>query len=566
MEQRRLSDACESKIIRLRKKAPKFYEEKLATLVNQAANELLMTDNRNYNGQMAFNRIHASFLIVLDELAKSQPQGELNFQKERERCQERDRLLKQQIELRTQIEKLEAFELDTDEVGDNENENDYAKVFEQLDHLKSELTRVSHVIATMEGHRVEEEVEKVKLKIPERGILSQLSKEEIAKLEDHITEFLKENQNKKTALYVEKTIIDGMLDRLKLSERFQPVQLNQLSKEVLDSYRSHFREKDREERENWHASLVASKSLLPKEGRILSGPDDVPDDVKRKLDDFDCDFRVNLQVELEKWAQRKESDAPEESVEDEDDEGGMAVPSVRAKLDARKFKDLDNTETIFARTKEEPRDDYVAGTPSDDEMVLRADASEWLQGEDLIQIVDEDIQIIQPRKKARTAQFRREECSSEEEEEIPDCEDDEDEEEEEEEYDEQGEYSEERSDEQQVADEEQYDTPEGGDETDEAQQKAKIEQLDSKKEVKKFVPRLHPKYNKIYTNAQVESTAFKSEIKVQMKDEKKPLVEASGIQDNDANTSKGNADASDDDIEVLGIVEPTDKVQKMNVD
>lgn len=394
-EMTRLSGYAEAKIFRLRKKAPKFFEEKLPILVNQAASALLACDAKTPTGVKKFNETHGNFLRILDELTRSQPPGEVNFQAERERAQERDRLLNRQITLRTEIEKLEATEFDGNEIGeDDDEESECAKVFQLLDKKKAELRKVSLLIATMEGQNVNEEVT-FKLKVPERSYLSKLDESQINNLEEQIKEFLQVHKNR-LDFYVDKSIIDNMLAKLNLGDRFNKEEMRQLSKDALDAYRQFYRELDKEWREEYFNHLCTNKTLMPKEGVILKGPEDVPDHIKQELDRNDLCYKRKLDEHLEEFTQRVGPDelvpevgeAVDKDIDDDDDEDSdefTANDDTTQVLNEIKAKSH-----IFVRVKEEPRDDYDNEAPSDDELLVTSDVGQHLESETMIEM--EDIQ------------------------------------------------------------------------------------------------------------------------------------------------------------------------------
>lgn len=358
-------------IHQLRKVAPKFYEEKLPTLLNQAASTLLTFNTNTEEGTHKFHETHAHFLKILQELQKSQPAGEVNFHDERIRMQERYKLFNRQLELRRRIDELEATEFDNDDIGGEDEETKYTKTMKELDALKAEAKRVSLEVAFIEGELIEEEA-KFELRVTKNSVLSRLTPEQLKHLESQMLEFYKEKNKQRTAIYVDKSIVDGMIEKLNIDQNlFTKEELRELSKNALDAYKSYYREIDLERRTQYFDELLRNKHLLPKEGKIFSSPDDVPEEVKQKLDENDKKYKRKIEDLFEEFSKRP---CVEESQADsiEDDEVVDDTPKI---LEAIKQRGIQ-----FARVKEEPRDDFDESDPasSGNEMVVSGDTAESL--------------------------------------------------------------------------------------------------------------------------------------------------------------------------------------------
>lgn len=116
----RLANMTRAFIQILRKRAPKFYDEKLPTFVNQACSTLLLNDTTTDSGRNKFHQQHAMFLVMLQDFKRSQPSGEVNFHSELTRLQEKSDLMRKQTTLQKRLEELEAYELSTDDIGEEE--------------------------------------------------------------------------------------------------------------------------------------------------------------------------------------------------------------------------------------------------------------------------------------------------------------------------------------------------------------------------------------------------------------------------------------------------------------
>jgi hypothetical protein len=345
----RLKGLTQAFILKLRKVAPKFYDEKLPQFVNQACSTLLTYDTSTREGSNEFNKCHCAFLKILEDFRQSQPAGEISFSNERLRLIERKKLTDRYLDLKAKIEKLEAAEIDSEELGEDEFENAYDKLFRDLDMYKAELKRVSIEIAYIDGYQVEEEPN-FELKIPPRSILNCLTKEQLDNLEKQMFELIKANKNKRTAMYVDKSIIDSMIEKLNIDPtQFKKEQLKDLTKDALDAYKSYFRDIDCKNREKFYDELVTRPSLLPREGIIIKNPDDVPEDVRIKLEQNNRQCKREIEDLLETYSKRPCAD---------DHTGDTLEPSDDEEDDTLKIIETVRLKGIkFERVKEEPRDD-----------------------------------------------------------------------------------------------------------------------------------------------------------------------------------------------------------------
>lgn len=376
-ERCRLKDLAEAKIHALRKKAPSFFENKLPQIVNQAGSSLLNHDTSTDAGNKAFNVTHSDFLRVLDELKKSQPAGDTSFQSERDRHILKEDLQKQHLKIRDRIADLEAQELDVEELGcDGDTDSDlgaeevaalreaasrreesrYQKIFVELDELKHKLRQVATRIAFMEGESLEDEVE-FELKVAPRTMLERLDKNQLKKLEAQICQFLAEKKSRRE--FPQKAVVERWLALAGVSQiTFKQQEFNDLTKDTSDAIRTFFRERENERRNEYFESLINNKKLLPKEGIILSSPDDIPDSVrvqlelsekrsKRKLDEY-CEQYSKMVCEEDKGCDDLEADQSEDEVDN----------------------DLRRELVTFKRVKEEPRDDCEPDNGSGDEVIL----------------------------------------------------------------------------------------------------------------------------------------------------------------------------------------------------
>lgn len=382
-EMTRLRDTAEAKIYRLRQKQPRFFEEKLPTLVNQACSELLTCNTATTEGSRKFHHTHKHFLKILDEFWRSVPVGDVNFQTERERSYLRDKLCQRQLELKTKISELEASEIDLDELGDEDAETEYSKVYAEVDKLKAELHTVSIQIATLENEPIEEEIE-FKFKPPKSSILNRLSKQQLQKLENIMYEFVKESKGRKNDMYVDVGTIDGMLKKLDIDPNlFTKEEIHDMARDALDGYKEFFRMRDFERRNELYESLLKNKSLRPKEGIVFENENDISDEVKRKLDEIDSNHKKRINDYMDEYAKRP---CPLDTIGD--DVENDAVPQDTYQI----LESVRKSNPIFSqsRIKEEPRDDYEYELPSDDEVEVPEEMADALAHEDIIECADEN--------------------------------------------------------------------------------------------------------------------------------------------------------------------------------
>jgi len=356
----RLRDLARSFIYRLRKVAPMFYEEKLPRLVNQAASTLLTFDTSTKEGNKKFHETHAYFLLVLQDLRKSQPAGEVNFQNEKKRFEERARLIKRQAALDKMIDELEAVEFDCDELGEEDFDTKYMKVTRKIDELKKEQLDVNMQLAFIEGEKIEE-IPDFKLRVKPNSILNRLTKAQLDDLEDQMLTFYKLHNRKKTAMYVDKSIIDQMIENLNIEKgKFQLEELRHISKDALDAYKSYYREKEQELREEYYKILLENERLRPKEGIILDNPECLPEHVKRQLERNASECLEKTQNLIEVYSSRQDTEpvGDEELSDSDTEEGTSKAERVITKLKSNGIE--------YSRVREAPRDDYIPEEEDDD--------------------------------------------------------------------------------------------------------------------------------------------------------------------------------------------------------
>lgn len=364
-EGKRLASYADARILRLRTKAPTFYQDRLPKLLNQAASTILTFDTETKSGRDKFNETHAHFLRVLDELKKSQPVGEVDFQDELDRTIRKEELKKKHLQLREKIDNMESVEFDIDELGEEEVDSACFKMFSELERDKVELRRIATLIAKMEGEQIEEEI-KFELKVVPNSALDKLSCEQLNELELLMDTFYLENNRNQKAMYMDKSIIDGMLDKLKIdTTKFTKVELNQLSKDALDAYRTFFRDIHNKKRNEYHEHLINSHHLRPKDGLILENPDDVPEEIRQKLLESEqtATRKLNECCELYSEKQALNEDVGDDAVYDEDGNASSGDD------DAENIY-IQKNSWLFNRIKEEPREDYENDAPSEDEMIV----------------------------------------------------------------------------------------------------------------------------------------------------------------------------------------------------
>lgn len=360
-DRNRLRDLAHAKIILLRKKAPKFYEEKLANLINQASHALLTCNVGLPEGVKKFHETHEKFLRILDELGRCQPSGQVEFQIELDRLMEHDRLIADHQRLREEVSKLEAREIDLDELSDSEDcLKTYTKKLDELDKKKKELKDCAVLLAKIEGEEFEEHVEFELL--PRKGsVLERLNQEQIVFLEEQLKTLGENAKNKRTVIYDQKPFIEESIKKLQLNIREYSAQdLKVLVQDTYDSYLDFYRRLEDEKRSDWHEHMLQDKYLLPREGAILKSPDDITPEMEALLKESEAkrnrainDLRAKLgseEISTEEEERLMKEAGSDYVSSDDDDEEDVESREVRELINKKK--------EIFARVKEEPRDDY----------------------------------------------------------------------------------------------------------------------------------------------------------------------------------------------------------------
>lgn len=365
-EAKRLWDLADAKIMILRKKAPKFYEERLPTVINQAASCLNTYDTMTRHGQIQFNKSHSELIKVLDELRRSQPSGECDFEKEKARLRERESLQKEHLRLHNLVSKLEAKDICFDEIGEDDPESAYGQFYEELDKAKEDLRKVSIMLAKMWGERIEEEII-FELKFNNRSSLRMLNQQQLSQIETKINELYQNSKNKRKLLSsVDHSTVEALIKSLNLDpDRFKAHDLKDLIKDTIDAYICFFREIDNKRREAYHDSLVNNYILRPKEGTILKDETDLPADVLERMDMNGRESRRQLDEVFDKFTAEQEANPePERGMGDAvDDEGEDSPDYTLTAVDDY----CDRNDYIFKRIKEEPRDDFEANSSDDEE-------------------------------------------------------------------------------------------------------------------------------------------------------------------------------------------------------
>lgn len=346
----RLSKLAESFISKLRKAAPIFYEEKLPTLVNQAASQLLTYDVQDPAQQQEFHKTHAYFLLVLQSLRETQPAGEVSFSTEKYRFEERAKLIQRQSELDKEIDELEASELDFDDVGEDELE----VMFDKIDKLKAEQNDVNLKLAILEGENVVEKPT-FELRIKKNSILNKLTEKQLKDLEKRMFDFYVENE--KTTILVNKAHIDDMIEKLGIEKgKFQLEELRHMAKDALDAYKTYFREKEQKWRDEYYNMILENDRLKPKEGLILDNPDCIPEHVKRILEANHKRGQEEIENLLDQYTVKGDiiGDELGESVSSDEEEKVTSIDAHSQAMEALRKRGLHHK-----RVKEEPRDDYT---------------------------------------------------------------------------------------------------------------------------------------------------------------------------------------------------------------
>lgn len=394
-EMNRLKDLLEVKLAKLRRKAPEFYDKRLCPLIIQAASTLLTCNMRTNLGQKKFNETHRELCIVLDNLLQTQPAGEADFPTERRRVQERDSLNRQHIELRKKLDELDATELDL------YDEDELTQFYSKREKLERDLSAVCKLIAEIEGENIDKLNRKFVLAPHTTNMLSRLTPDQFEHLETQISEYLIEEGPKHT---MDKGVVDVFIERLDLSDNnFTKEDLVDLAKDTLDAIREFYRECEYERVNEFHDAIMNSDILKPKEGLILKSFNDVPPEIAEKLNKSAKRLKRQIDETLEKFAEKQGEhynafgddvneravvarrpdaqdlldDAFEDLANESDDD--LLEQEAYEKAFINKYKQ-DNPE-LFARVKEEPRDDYTGDCPSEEEIELEEEDAQLLDPE-----------------------------------------------------------------------------------------------------------------------------------------------------------------------------------------
>lgn len=376
-EMKRLRDMAEARIFILGRKAPKFYEQKLPIIINQACSQLLACDVLQPDGVVKFHKLHEDFLRVLDELAKCQPSGEVNFQVELDRCRERKRLRIEQISLKKELDRMEAADVDVLTLGDEE--------WFKLDELKREYTKTCLLLIQMEGYKVVDDNVEFTLK-PETGsTLEKLREEDLKKIEDKLSIIHKEAKSKRLKdRMLGENVVEQILNSLQLQPyQFETSQLEELTKDIKEAYRDFHRKIDDLERDSYHQGLLSNELLRPREGVIFPSPDEVDEELIKILDNNQTQSKrsfAELQFDMDQKIKFMKMSDEEEVVEDEE----QLDPTEEVEEIISKKK------LLYSRVKEEPRDDYAGDAPSEDELVVNDVENE--EGEDEGEDEDEAVE------------------------------------------------------------------------------------------------------------------------------------------------------------------------------
>lgn len=358
-ECKRLVDKTNAKFIALRLSCPNFYETKLPQLVNQVASKLLIPSVNTSKGQADFNQIHKRFLQILDELIRSQPSGEVNFDKESDRLDEREKIYLRAEQLRQEIEILEASTVECSQIGrDDQNDSEVDKLFDTIFKKKKECEFLLKKIAAMEGEQVEQDFGiDFELRFKDNSKLAKLDPDKHEYIEKQIKQFLNVNRAKnfEDRRPFDPQLIEDIINRLDLPEtNFNKDDKMLLTSEILRAYRTYFRELEIKRRNESLNYILSNEVLRPKEGIILESPDDVPLAIEQKFVEHEQIYKAGLEFLDRTFCTKEEAQGEidenptDEEEHDSIDEEGEA----RAKEELRKFQEA------FPRVKEEPKQDY----------------------------------------------------------------------------------------------------------------------------------------------------------------------------------------------------------------
>jgi len=354
IDMRRLRNKCEAYIHYIRKAAPKFYTERLPDLIDQAGTLLLTFDISTPEGQTKVFETHAYFMLILKDLSISQPAGPLDFFFEKKRFEEKCKLEKQLEGLKAKISELEASEFDPTELGEEDDEenadNRYNRVFSELQLLRAESKRVALEIAYLYGEDLEEEEVNFELRFGPNSMLHKLSKEQLDILESQLDALYKTQHKKGCTLVVDKSLIDNMFEMLNLDQtKYRKCDIHDMQVDALEAYKSFRRQLEQERSNEYFQILLENERLLPKEGIVLSGPDDIPPDIRARLDQNDRSTSRVMTKLFEDFGNKTDIDENSGgnniSESDSDDGTSQIVKSIKEKG------------AQYARVKEEPLDD-----------------------------------------------------------------------------------------------------------------------------------------------------------------------------------------------------------------
>lgn len=340
----RLRELAREFILKLRKIAPNFYETKLPQLINQAGSTLLMFNTSDEEQLKRFHETHAYLLLILQDLRNSQPAGEVSFQTEKQRYEERAALIKRQDALAKAIDELEAEDFDLDEVGEDDGSSN--RVFDKLEVLKKEQRAVNMTLAILEGLDMEEKPD-FKLVVKENSTLSRLEESQLDKLEQLMSEYCKPAPS-----YPDEEGMNTMLSDLDLDESLYPQEvLVKMRKEILDLLRLYYREKDQAYRNRFHEELLENEVLRPREGIIIEDPNDLPEELERQLSKNFSLFQRETEKIYQEFCDRQDVGEATGAEVDECEEGDDREDHLETTIKSRSSR--------YARVIETPRDDYI---------------------------------------------------------------------------------------------------------------------------------------------------------------------------------------------------------------
>lgn len=384
-EKKRLLDLTHAKIVLLRKKAPKFYEEKLTTLINQASSALLACNTLTDEGVAKFHETNKNFLRIIDELGRNQPSGRVDFQIELDRIRELDRLYEDQKRLSKLVHEFEAEEFSMDDLSSDEDYS-YAQKMQAYDEAKDQLYQNSLKIVKIEGENIEEDLE-FELLPRESSLLARLEPDQIGVLEKKLKELAEPAKNKRRAIYEKRPYIKEVIVSLRLDKReFDERNIETLVQDTYDAYLDFYRDIAEQRRSEWHDEMLNDEALCPKEGIILKDPDDITPEMRAKMEESKAKRQKginDLYAKYESRAKTKEDEhrlltgAGEDDIEDDYDDRERDRNEEILNI-------INQKEGIYARVKEEPRDDYRQVQPSNCLEESLDDEEEYFEDEEEI--------------------------------------------------------------------------------------------------------------------------------------------------------------------------------------